>query len=254
MSVDFEDLGLKTIQSQYSSSPHIMGIIEAFRQEIDPTEDIADFFIKYFDPRTARGIGLDIWGIIVGISRVLEVDASNEYFGFNGQNMQNYDNAPFYYDSATNTFILADEAYRDLIFMKAYANIADETLPSIKEILNKILPNGTYVIKGGAPYFDIDKATTFGFNSDLQNYDNGSFASNQLIDGNKAYKLRVVFLKYDIPPYLLAMFKQYGLLNRGSGVGWEYYIVVPAETFGFAGSDMQNFDNGIFAPYSVISD
>jgi hypothetical protein len=253
MAIDFEELGQKTIQSQYSTSPHIMGLVEEFRKQIDPNADIATFFHDYFDPRTARGKGLDIWGEIVGISRILEVDASNEYFGFTGQNMQNLDNAPYYYDNATNTYRLSDEAFRDLIFMKAYANIADETLPSIKQILNQILPNKTYVINGGAPYGYIDRLTTFGFNSDVQNFDHGSFANYQAIDGNKAYKVRIVFLTYDLPPYIFALFKQYGLLNRGSGVGWEYYIIDPAEIFGFdENSGFMNFDNGIFSPYGVV--
>ena len=65
-------------------------------------------------------------------------------------------------------------------------------------------------------------------------------------------KLRVVFLSYEVQPYTMAIFKQYGLMNLGAGVGWEYYIIDPTETFGFAGSDMQNFDNGIFAPYGVV--
>jgi hypothetical protein len=49
----------------------------------------------------------------------------------------------------------------------------------------------------------------------------------------------------------MAIFKKYGLLNLGSGVGWEFYIIDPAETFGFDGSLMQPFNQGIFAPYDV---
>lgn len=214
MSIDFEELGYKTIQSQYSSSLHIMGIVEAFRQKIDPTADIADFFIKYFDPRTARGIGLDIWGIIVGIGREIEVD-ENDFFGFYGQNLTPFDNSPYFYEGATQIYKLADEAYRELIFLKAYANISDATMPSIKYVLNALLPNGAIAIEA------------------------------------EHMKLRIIFLSYEVQPYSMAIFRKYGLLNLGAGVGWEFYIIDPAETFGFDGSLMQPFDQGIFAPYDV---
>jgi hypothetical protein len=47
------------------------------------------------------------------------------------------------------------------------------------------------------------------------------------------------------------LLKRYGLFNLGAGVGWEYYIIDQQQTFGFDGSGMQNFDNGIFAPYDI---
>lgn len=213
--VNFDDLTQETIISQYANSPHIKGIIEQFGQEIDPTSDIAQFFLKVFDPRTAEGFGLDIWGDIVGIGREIEVD-TEEFFGLYGQNLQNFDNAPYFYEGATKIFRLADEAYRELIFLKAFANISDATMPSIKYVLNSLIPNGAIAITA------------------------------------EHMKLRVVFLSYEVQPYTMAIFKQYGLMNLGAGVGWEYYIIDPAETFGFAGSDMQNFDNGIFAPYGVV--
>jgi hypothetical protein len=216
MSVNFEELGYKTIQSQYSSSPHIMGIVEAFRQEIDPTADILDFFIKYFDPRTARGIGLDIWGIIVGIGREIEVD-DTDFFGFYGSDLTPFDNSPFYYEGATKIYKLQDEAYRELIFLKAYANISDATMPNIKYLLNELLGEKVVAIQ---------------------------------VD---TMQIRVIFLSYDIEPYSIAILKQYGLLNLGAGVGWEYYIIDPEQTFGFDGSGLQPFDQGIFAPYGVLA-
>ena len=216
MSVNFEELGYKTIQSQYSSSPHIMGIVEAFRQEIDPTADILDFFIKYFDPRTARGIGLDIWGIIVGIGCEIEV-ADTDFFGFYGSDLTPFDNSPFYYEGATKIYKLQDEAYRELIFLKAYANISDATMPNIKYLLNELLGEKVVAIQ---------------------------------VD---VMQIRVIFLSYDIEPYSIAILKQYGLLNLGAGVGWEYYIIDPEQTFGFDGSGLQPFDQGIFAPYNVLA-
>jgi hypothetical protein len=215
MAIDFTELWEKTIQSQYGTSPHIKGIIESFAKRIDPTIDIETFYHDYFDPRTAVGVGLDIWGVIVGADRLIEVD-SYDFFGLLGQNMSNMDNAPFWVEKgSTNIYRMSDPAFRELIFLKAYANIADATLPSIKYVINTLYPNGATAISAGH------------------------------------MKIRVIFLSYIVPAYSFALLKKYGLFNLGAGVGWEYYIVDPDTTFGFAGSGMQNFDNGIFAPYDI---
>ena len=52
-----------TIQSQYAASPTITALVEGFNHWIDPRSEIELFFDKVFNPRTAEGIGLDIWGV-----------------------------------------------------------------------------------------------------------------------------------------------------------------------------------------------
>ena len=215
MAIDFTELWEKTIQSQYGTSPHIKGIIEAFAKRIDPTIDIETFYRDYFDPRTAVGVGLDIWGAIVGADRLIEVDDFN-YFGLEGQNLANMNNAPFYHEKgSTNLYRMNDNAFRELIFLKAYANIADATMPSIKYVINALFPGGATAIEA------------------------------------EHMKIRVIFLSFAVPAYSFALLKRYGLFNLGAGVGWEYYIIDQQQTFGFEGSGMQNFDNGVFAPYDI---
>jgi len=213
---DFTDLWERTIQSQYGTSPHIQGIIKAFARRIDPTTDIETFYRDYFDPRTAKGVGLDIWGDIVGIGRLIDID-NEDFFGFQFSNLNPFNTYPFYYaEGATNVWELTDEAYRELIFLKAYANIADSTLPSLKYMLKKL--------------FD-DLATVISL-------------------GNM--RVRVLFLSYDIPTVSFSILKQYGLLPLGAGVGWEYYQVDPETTFGFAGSGLQPFNQGVFRPLDIV--
>lgn len=215
MAIDFTELWEKTIQSQYGTSPHIKGIIKAFAKRIDPTMDIETFYHDYFDPRTAVGVGLDIWGVIVGADRYVDVD-NFDYFGFEGQNLLNMNNGPFYHTrGSTNLYRMNDNAFRELIFLKAYANIADATMPSIKYLINALFPNGGTAIEA------------------------------------EHMKLRIIFFSYVVPSYSFALLKKYGLFNLGAGVGWEYYIIDRDLTFGFEGSGMQNFDNGIFAPYDI---
>ena len=47
--IDFRELALETIQSQYGASPHLKGIVKAFAEQIDPNGDIGLFFDKIFN-------------------------------------------------------------------------------------------------------------------------------------------------------------------------------------------------------------
>ena len=57
------------IQSQYSASTRIISILESCREHILPDADIVSFFDNIFNIETASGVGLDIWGNIIGVSR-----------------------------------------------------------------------------------------------------------------------------------------------------------------------------------------
>jgi len=212
--IDFKELWEKTIQSQYSNSPHMKGLVEKFANKINPNPEIKDFYDNIFNPLTAQGIGLDIWGEIVGVGRYLEVD-EGEYFGFLNSNLHPFDQEPFVYkEGNTRLYKLQDNAYRELIFLKAYANIGEATLPALKFVANALFKRATVIDK-----------------HDMS--------------------VRVLFLTYDIPAYSYAIFRKYGLMPLGAGVDWDYLINVPEETFGFFGSNFQPFNQGVFAPYSV---
>lgn len=213
MNLDFNDLALGTIQSQYGASPHIIGIVEAAAKQLDPTGDIKTFFDKVFNPLTAEGVGLDIWGRIVGASRYLDVE-NEDFFGFFGQQLNPFNQAPFYITGDTNVFRMNNTAFRTLIFLKAAANIGNATLPSIKEILSKLFDDPVLVMNIGE------------------------------------MKVRIVFTFY-LTANQRALFREYGILNLGAGVGFEYYQIDPQGTFGFDGSGLQPFNQGIFQPYDI---
>lgn len=213
MSLDFNDLALRTIQSQYGASPHIIGIVKAAAEQLDPSTDIETFYNEVFNPKTAHGVGLDIWGRIVGANRYLTVD-NEDFFGFLGSLLNPFNQAPFYVMGDTDHYRLSDEAYRTLIFLKAAANIGNATLPSLKEILSTLFEDTVLVMNIGE------------------------------------MKVRVVFEFY-LSAYDRALFAEYGLLNLGAGVGYEYYQIDPQNTFGFDGSGLQPFSQGIFQPYQI---
>lgn len=134
---------LPTIISQYSNSPTLVSLISSFSAWIDPAADFDAFYEMIWDIETAQGVGLDIWGRIVGVGRVLNV-ASGAYFGFTGPSGASgdpYNQSPFYSGApTTSNFALSDDGFRTLIFAKALANITDGSIPSINQILLTLFP------------------------------------------------------------------------------------------------------------------
>ena len=129
--------------SQYCDSPTIKGILSSFNDAIDPSADLAQFYYNIFNVATAVGNGLDIWGAIVGVSRYLQISAT-PYLGFEeaytaptaSTGPQPFNQAPFYNGVvATTTFALSDTQYRQLILVKAAANISNLSIPSINALL-----------------------------------------------------------------------------------------------------------------------
>ena len=213
---DFD--ALEPVQSQYAASPRILSLLVKKAALLDPGKDLMLWRDAVFNPKTAQGVGLDIWGRIVGIGRKLWVE-NTEFFGFHGQNLQNFDQAPFWIQSlASGQVDLTDEAFRFLIFYKAMANIGESTMQAINFLLNSL--------------FEVEHGT----------------GSCCVLETGPMH-IMAVFSFY-LTPYELALIQQYGLLDRPAGVGFSWYQHDPSEMFGFAGQRLQNFDNGIFTPFT----
>lgn len=154
---DFE----RTILSQYSNSPTIRQLIQNFNAYIDPRANIQAFYDLVWNVNTAQGYGLDVWGRIVGVGRVLQL-AAQDFFGM--ENPGNtaasglpFNQAPLYHGSkTTNNYALLDGPFRALILAKALSNISDGTIASINQILINLfglagplpLPGNSYVTDG----------------------------------------------------------------------------------------------------------
>lgn len=147
---------LDTVISEYSPGPTINQIIESFNGWVDPTADLDLFYDCIWNLDTAIGAGLDIWGRIVGVGRVLNV-ASGIYFGFaeaaDPSEISPFNDAgPFFSGGATTgNYALADDAFRLLILAKALANISDGSIPSLNQILMTLFPGrgNIFVTDGG---------------------------------------------------------------------------------------------------------
>lgn len=128
-----------TIISQYAQSPALLALIDGFNQAVDPVTNINDFYRLVWDVSTAEGYGLDVWGRIVGVGRVLKIQSRGRFFGFGEAgtiNITGFDVAPFYDGQIlSQNHALTDDGFRTLIYAKAFANICDGSLAAINQIL-----------------------------------------------------------------------------------------------------------------------
>ena len=149
----------QTLGSQYANSPTLTGIIQAANSAIDPAADISNFYSAIWNLSTASGIGLDIWGKIVGVTRYLTVINQSAYFGFkeaysasSPQNPLPFNFGTLYPGVTTTTYALPDANFRILILVKALANISDCTVPGLNRLLSLLFSSrgSVYVQDNGA--------------------------------------------------------------------------------------------------------
>lgn len=127
----------ETILAQYANSDRLTGIIACFNAAADPRRLIETFLQDVWDPTTATGWGLDVWGRIVGIGRVLKIDTGG-YLGFSqGYPSSRTFGEGIWYSGRTTiaNYRLPDSSYRQLIFAKAATNISGGSIADINRIL-----------------------------------------------------------------------------------------------------------------------
>jgi hypothetical protein len=143
-----------TVLSQYANSPIITRLITNMAAYLDRTVDFQSFFDTIFNIDTAVGYGLDVWGRILGVQRVLLLQTGGIYFGFEEQGLtiDGFGQEPFFSGQpTTNNFPLSDSAFRQLLIAKALFNICSGSIPAINAILLTLFPNrgACYVIDNG---------------------------------------------------------------------------------------------------------
>jgi hypothetical protein len=173
-----------TICSQYANAPIMTGMLQRFLAAMDPTALFDTWYDDVWNIQTAKDYGLDIWGRIVGVNRVLLIPTV-AYFGFhealpssltwntgvslfNGSWVEtdvNQAGGSFYAGGGlTSNYRLETESYRRLIMAKAAQNITGASIPQINQILLNLFPNrgNAYVTDGyqGGAYFGFNESTT----------------------------------------------------------------------------------------------
>ncbi|WP_258231375.1 DUF2612 domain-containing protein [Achromobacter pulmonis] len=210
---DAPTLADRTVISQYANSPTLRQLIRNMDEYINPDTDFDAFYDYVWNVETAQGFGLDIWGRIVGVGRMLTIPGDETFLGYNeALNWQPFNQAPMYTGVQTSqTYRLADDAYRKLILVKALANISDCTSPS----LNRLLTN-LFAGRGRCYVSDTGKM-----------------------------EFRYMF-EFALEPYEIAILTRSGAIPKPAGVLSSLLQVDVPTTFGFNEAVMQPFGSGVF--------
>lgn len=202
----------KTLISQYANSPILCQIIAQFNDCIDPRANLQQFYDVIWNVDTAQGVGLDIWGRIVGIGREVRVTLEDEYLGYT-QGFTPFNDGIWGLDGEANTHPVSmdDATYRKVIMLKAMSNIIYATAPNINRLLR------TMFGKRGRTYFMKTGTMT----------------------------ARYVF-EFSLLPLERAIIQQTDLLPRPSGVLIDFDELDIKKTFGYQNSDLAPFGEGAF--------
>lgn len=208
----------QTIISQYANSATILALLDNLNQYLDPNANIQAFYNMVWNVDTAQGFGLDIWGRIVGVSRLLQLTTTRRVFGFDNPSFPP-DWAPFNQgtfstgNEVSQAYELADDAYRVLILTKALSNIVATNAPSLNALLQNLFPG-----RGRAYVLDL-----------------GGMA------------MRFVF-EFSLTDIEYAILTQSGALPHPAGVQYSVLVLPTAGLFGFKenGPLVQPFDHGVF--------
>lgn len=205
---------------QYASSPILNSLVDYRRGYFDNGWG-DQFYSLVWNVDTAQGFGLDIWGKIVVVGRELQIPQT-DYFGFTttpNQSWSSFGEYSFYSGpEATNTYILADNAYRVLILAKALSNISATDCKSLNKVLSQLFPG-----RGRAWVNDL---------------------------GNM--QMRVTF-EFALDPWERSVLNNGKVFPRPAGVMMDM-LESPAETFGFfEAGDCLPFNQGTFLPNGAVS-
>ena len=152
----------QTILQQFQNSPVLTTLLYNLNEALDPAINIEAFYDMILNVLTAQGYGLDVWGAIVGVGRVLHVGATN-YFGFaESTTGVGFGQGPFNSGPVvTENYALSDDAYRQVILSKAAANLWDGSIPQLNNILMSLFGSSgvCYCTDGG----DMTMTYTFNF-------------------------------------------------------------------------------------------
>jgi hypothetical protein len=194
----------QTIISQYANSPTLVQLVENMNEYIRQDVDFQTFYDFVWNVDTAQGFGLDIWGSIVGISRLLEIPSNLNLFGFQNDvvppGVQPFNFGVFNVPGgfSTSSFLLPDDAYRVLILTKALSNISATTAPAINQILQNLFPG-----RGNAYVLDL---------------------------GNMAMQYT---FEFELSLTEFAILSQSGALPHPAGVKVNIVVIPSADLFGF---------------------
>ena len=179
---------ISEIQAQYRDTniaELIKGIIEIKRKYI--LEAIYSLVNDNLSIRTAKGVGLDLWGNLLHLSRFIPSESGDSYayFNFNDKNFKSNGGLIFYNANRPNYGELDDIYYRQLLLIIYQSYFLNSSIPTLNQ----------FTLESLADY--------------------GSVYVRDTTD--MSYQIYIFNNK--IPPWLNYMMTNYDILPRPAGVG-----------------------------------
>lgn len=210
----------QTIISQYANSPTLVQLIHNMNEYIDPAANFEAFYNFVWNVNTAQRFGLDVWGKIVGVSRLLQIPNDAAYIGFKNssipQDWKTFGHGALYSGATpSQAYILPDSTYRVLVLAKALANIVATTTPALNQLLRNLFPG-----RGRCYVVDL-----------------------------RGMAMQFVF-EFALTPAEYAILATSGVMPHPAGVGYSIVVIPTDEYFGFAEAlpGVLPFDFGVFYP------
>ena len=188
--VDFKafDEILEQIQAQYRDTnikELISGIIEIKRKYIYMA--IKSLLNDNLSISTAKGIGLDLWGNLLHLSRFIpsEQDNNYAYFNFNSKNFKTNGGLIFYNANRPNYGTLDDLYYRQILLIVYQGYFLNSSIPTLNQ-------------------FTLESLADYG---------------SVYVRDSTDMSYQVYLFNSQIPPWLNFMMANYDILPRPAGVG-----------------------------------
>lgn len=200
---------------QFDNSTRLHALSKNILEFFDISDEIEFFGKKIYDIYTAEGSGLDWWGAKLGVSRLLQITATDTTFiGFEGQGLNNFNQSRFYVDNELQYWEVADDVYRLMLLLRFSNLFADASIPQFQKTLEYIFDNrGTVLLQ--------------------DNYD-------------MTFDLYVNFDLHIWESYVLQDRK---LMPIPMGVSFRLFIVTADEIIGFEGQNLRNFNQSRFLQF-----
>lgn len=207
-----------TVASQYPNSPTLAALITSINEWIDPDANFELFYTDIWNIDSAGTYGLDVWGRIVVIPRVVTLTGFG-FFGFGeaGDRVP-FGQGPFgdNYRAASVNFTLTNDVYRRFILAKAAYNITNGSVPAINAIMMNLFPGrgNCYVVDGGGTPPPV-QFFGFGEAGDRTPFDQAPFGDNYVFS-TTIMTLTYTF-EFPLQAFEAAMV-QSGVLPKPTGV------------------------------------
>lgn len=232
--VDFKafDEIIEQIQAQYRDTnikELISGIIEIKRKYIYMA--IKSLLNDNLSISTAKGVGLDLWGNLLHLSRYIPSDKGDNYayFNFNSKNFKTNGGLIFYNANRPNYGTLDDLYYRQLLLIVYQGYFLNSSIPTLNQ-------------------FTLESLADYG---------------SVYVRDSTDMSYQVYLFNSQIPKWLNFMMSNYDILPRPAGVGTKLQERI-VRRFGFGvdsilekprynlfNFDRKNFNNSLFFDKNV---